>query len=945
MGRIHGSETVESPPFSAPLSVTSTPEWSIAKGQLSSRQSNPQQRQRGSTHGSNIDCTPESASQNPRKVLTFDGSSVKTQLSPLDGMRQSWSAKRHSWSKRFSCKPCFFFGVIVALLLYLTLRTQSPVLDVVEHSSTGEAEGLVDPSKVEHQLNTETLKRFSYPRNDIRLNDKGVKVENEAFFREKQERERKEHGLSKAISNSSGQEIHSKIDRGNVIEDVEKFKTYQRPEEKTDGEVGDEDDVEAEAEAESETETEEAGTEEITVIQRQTGNSEKKDEKGVETTILESVNVDNGREQQEDEGEAVIEGLPTNPVIKQEDTFDNRTEVKIDSGKGVQSETDEIEEGGDSKVFSEFFTCDRSHWRTDVCSVKGDVRFSPENRIAVLYARQEKTVRGMEKVRPYPFKWGTSVMDTIEEITLISANSPGSNNHIESSQVDFENKASLQSHRLLDLEKQKPVDFEAGKKEKRNRIKSESVPLQGGMRFLLEDLKNRGNRDPGEKRLRIVRRNSVATVEEVKRKFKAQQGIRLPRHLSHWGLIWGERREIAAAKKAAAKAKRGRRKDRGVNNVDEGVEVKQEAKLENLRKWGNSSIGDTAGEIPDLECDIRHNVTGVVFSVAGYTGNTYHEWHNGILPLWITIQHLRGEVTLVVVQPVDWWFMKYRHVIRALSKYPIVLVDSDPYVHCFPELIVGLYIHDEVTVDPKMMPHGETVWDFQRTMKKALDKKVGIHNPQPEGRFTGCRPVMTYMVRESNRVITNEANLLKIAVELGFVVRKSRPIHETLLEDIWHEMQATDLLFGVHGAALTHFLFMRPGAAYIQVVPLGIDYISHSFLGAPAERLGLQYMEYKIDVNESSLSKIYPQDNEILKNPQAMLDKGESALYLLHQNVTLNEERMRQLLFKTKLKLRNAHYFIRQSNRAARNPACREVDNKGAIIEIEREAQTPVKGE
>ncbi|KAH0972113.1 hypothetical protein GBA52_024269 [Prunus armeniaca] len=40
------------------------------------------------------------------------------------------------------------------------------------------------------------------------------------------------------------------------------------------------------------------------------------------------------------------------------------------------------------------------------------------------------------------------------------------------------------------------------------------------------------------------------------------------------------------------------------------------------------------------KCDVQHNVLAVFFSMAGYTGNVYHEFNDGILPLYITSRHL-----------------------------------------------------------------------------------------------------------------------------------------------------------------------------------------------------------------------------------------------------------------------------------------------------------------
>ncbi|CAN6374023.1 unnamed protein product [Urochloa humidicola] len=53
-------------------------------------------------------------------------------------------------------------------------------------------------------------------------------------------------------------------------------------------------------------------------------------------------------------------------------------------------------------------------------------------------------------------------------------------------------------------------------------------------------------------------------------------------------------------------------------------------------------------------CDVRHDVPALLFS----TGNVYHEFNDGILPLFVTAQHLRRRVVLVILEYHDWWITK-----------------------------------------------------------------------------------------------------------------------------------------------------------------------------------------------------------------------------------------------------------------------------------------------
>ena len=120
----------------------------------------------------------------------------------------------------------------------------------------------------------------------------------------------------------------------------------------------------------------------------------------------------------------------------------------------------------------------------------------------------------------------------------------------------------------------------------------------------------------------------------------------------------------------------------------------------------SASAGD--GGTLRRRCDVRHprGVPAVVFSTGGYTGNVYHEFSDGLIPLFITAQRFAGEVVFVVLEYHYWWLGRYGAVLERLTNYKVVDFRYDRRVHCFDEMIVGLRIHGELVVDPKLMPNG-----------------------------------------------------------------------------------------------------------------------------------------------------------------------------------------------------------------------------------------------
>ena len=151
------------------------------------------------------------------------------------------------------------------------------------------------------------------------------------------------------------------------------------------------------------------------------------------------------------------------------------------------------------------------------------------------------------------------------------------------------------------------------------------------------------------------------------------------------------------------------------------------------RKW-EASVMDTIDELHLISkkegygthhhCDVHHDVPAVFFSTGGYTGNIYHEFNDGILPLYITSQHLNKRVVFVILEYHDWWITKYGDVISQLSDYPPIDFSGDNRTHCFPEAIVGLRIHDELTVDSSLVEGNESIRDFRNLLDQAYLPRI-----------------------------------------------------------------------------------------------------------------------------------------------------------------------------------------------------------------------------
>ncbi|CAN6443988.1 unnamed protein product [Victoria cruziana] len=336
------------------------------------------------------------------------------------------------------------------------------------------------------------------------------------------------------------------------------------------------------------------------------------------------------------------------------------------------------------------------------------------------------------------------------------------------------------------------------------------------------------------------------------------------------------------------------------------------------RKW-ETSVMNTIDELTLVKtssspyhhrCDVHHSVPAIFFSTGGYTGNVYHEFNDGIIPLYITSQRYRKEVVFVILEYHSWWITKYSDILSHLTNYaPIDFVNSKQR-HCFSEAIVGLNIHDELTVNSSMMRNDpKTMLDFRRLLDDAyrprirgLRVKEGSKDEKNKmGQGSISDPKLVVVSRNGSRAILNQESLVKVAEEIGFKVEVLSPTRTTELAKIYRSLNSSDVMVGVHGAAMTHFMFMRPGTVFIQVVPLGTDWAAQTYYGDPAVKLGLKYIKYKILPRESSLHAQYDRDDPVLTDPQSMNKKGwevTKRLYLDGQNVTLEMKRFRKRLLR-----------------------------------------------
>lgn len=295
--------------------------------------------------------------------------------------------------------------------------------------------------------------------------------------------------------------------------------------------------------------------------------------------------------------------------------------------------------------------------------------------------------------------------------------------------------------------------------------------------------------------------------------------------------------------------------------------------------------------VPPL-CTRNHSVPAFLFSSGGFAGNLYHDYTDVLVPLFTSTHHFRGEVQFLLTDIKDWWLDKFTPLFRQLSNYDVIDADNDQQVHCFRRIIIGATFHRAMGIDPKRSPGGETVADFKRLLRHAF------HLTRPVA--SRDNPRLLIISRKSSRRFLNERAMAHAAALAKFDVRIAEPDNHTDMPNFARLVNSADIMMGVHGAGLTNMVFLPSRAVLLQVVPFGgLEWLSRVTFKDPAKDMDVNYMEYNVSLEESSLRNLYPEGHFYLKHPYDVHKKGWDAIktvYLDKQSVRLNLTKFVQTL-------------------------------------------------
>ncbi|KAL3821063.1 hypothetical protein ACJIZ3_006968 [Penstemon smallii] len=319
--------------------------------------------------------------------------------------------------------------------------------------------------------------------------------------------------------------------------------------------------------------------------------------------------------------------------------------------------------------------------------------------------------------------------------------------------------------------------------------------------------------------------------------------------------------------------------------------AKQESELEVITPVHMIQYLNTTITPPD--CQYTHQVPAVIFS-SGSTGNVFHEMNEIITPLYITTKHFQSRIVLILEDYKPSFMSKYGKILAHLSSHEVINPGINKSVHCFPGSVVGLRYHDNLAINSSEIPGGYLMSDFKHFLRQAYSLK--FEHVSQIG-----KPRLMLLSRTNTRRFLNEDEMVSLMQELGFqviVVRRSKVISN--LSKFTQLVNSCSVLVGTHGAGLTNELFLPTGAVLVQVEVLGTEWGSNHYYGDTAPAMGVKYLRYKIEGEESSLSKLYGRNSSVVMDPDSVYRNGgyikARAVFLDQQNVRINLLRFRQTL-------------------------------------------------
>ncbi|KAJ4781704.1 Glycosyltransferase family 61 protein [Rhynchospora pubera] len=300
----------------------------------------------------------------------------------------------------------------------------------------------------------------------------------------------------------------------------------------------------------------------------------------------------------------------------------------------------------------------------------------------------------------------------------------------------------------------------------------------------------------------------------------------------------------------------------------------------------------------------QRNTPAILLSLGGPTGNIWHDFTDVIIPLFLASKPLNREVQFLLINHQQWFLDKFSLIFKDLSRYKVINFDEDKEIRCYRHMLVGLLNHKDLSIDPKRAFDGFDMYRFKLYIRSIYSLPMDVELPYKMDKRPEKKPRLMLVVRSKSRRFLNQEEITDVIEKNGFEVVQVEPKRSDNLTEMSKLVDSCDVLMGVHGAALTHILFLRTNAVMVQVLPLGgqaMDFYANSCYDEPADDMRLRRIDYHITPEESSLLDKYGWDDPVIKDPDSVNTKGWSyrqKYYWNEQDLRLNVTRFEPVLVK-----------------------------------------------
>ncbi|KAL8132640.1 beta-1,2-xylosyltransferase XYXT1-like [Apium graveolens] len=299
-------------------------------------------------------------------------------------------------------------------------------------------------------------------------------------------------------------------------------------------------------------------------------------------------------------------------------------------------------------------------------------------------------------------------------------------------------------------------------------------------------------------------------------------------------------------------------------------------------------------------CTTYQNIPAILFSLAGYSGNHFHDFSDIIIPLFSTSRKFDGQVHFLASDYKSWWSSKYRGILEKLSRHRVNDIDKEEGILCYKSMIIGLKTRKELGIDhASNIYEGFSMKDFRDFLRSAYSLTRKTVMKLRKGTIE--KPRMMIISRKKTRTLINESKVTRTAQSMGYEVIVADATLSTDLSKFAELVNSCSVLIGVHGAGLTNMVFLPDNAVVIQIVPLGIEWYAKHDFEEPALDMNIRYMGYKIKVKESSLIQQYSVKSATIRNSLSVNKSGWDVIrsvYLDKQNVIVDVRRFRSSLLR-----------------------------------------------